>query len=270
MGLPMARRLLSGGWRLVVWARRQAAAQPLLDEGASWANDPAQLAHSCDRLVLMLRGSDDVRELVSAMLPAVRSGTTLIDMTTAAPAIAAPLAADLATRGVHWLDCPVTGGVAGARDGRLTLFAGGSEEVLEACRALLDRLGQRTVPCGGPGSGYRMKLVNQILMAGALLGLAEGASLARHYGLSADKVRAALDGGSGSSWMFNAYIERMIDREESVGFTLAMLHKDLQLAKDAAVDLGIDGHLLLRHALDAIARAMERHGPAAGIQTLAW
>lgn len=270
MGLPMAQRLCAAGWPLTVWARREQAARPVLELGATWAPDVGTLARSCTRVVTILRGTEDVREVHEALMGALAAGSLVVDMTTAAPAVAPPLADALRARGVAWIDSPVTGGVAGARKGTLTLFVGGDEQALEACRPLLQQLGRRLVPCGGPGSGYRMKLINQVVMAGALLGVAEGAAMARASGLAGSEVREALGDGTASGWMFNAYAERMTDGGGEVGFTLAMLRKDLRLAREAAADLGLHGSILLQHALSVVERACDRQGAQAGVQSIAW
>jgi len=270
MGRPMAERVLAAGWPLAVWARERASAQPLVDQGARWAPSLAELAQGRTHVLTMLRGTEDVRQVHQALLPHVAAGTHVIDMTTAAPGVAGPLASQLQERGANWLDCPVTGGIAGARAGTLTLFAGGAAAAQEGSRPLLERLGQRIVDCGGVGSGYRMKLINQTLMAGALLGLAEGAAMARAGGLGGAALRQALDGCTGSGWMFDAYAERMVDGGGAVGFTLAMLHKDIELALAAAQELGRAGTPVLSQALAVVRSACERHGPQAGVQALAW
>lgn len=269
MGRPMAERVLAAGWPFALWARSRAQAEPLIDQGATWATDLAELAQGRTHVVTMLRGSDDVRQVHDVLDEHLAPGTHVIDLTTAAPGVAPPLAGRLRARGVAWLDCPVTGGVAGARQGTLTLFAGGDAAALEGCRPLLMQLGQRVVACGGPGSGYRMKLINQTLMAGALLGLAEGAAMARAGGIAGRQMLQALDGGTGSGWMFKAYAERMVDGGGAVGFTLAMLRKDLELALEAAQELGRSGTLVLTQALAVVGAACERHGPQAGVQALA-
>ena len=270
MGQPMAARLLAAGWPLTVWARREEHARPLLEQGARWAPDLAELARHSTHVVTMLRSTDDVQQVWHALLPHLAAGTQAIDMTTAAPSVAAPLAQALQQRGAHWLDCPVTGGLAGARQGTLTLFAGGEEHALQGSQALLAQLSRRIVACGAAGSGYRTKLINQTMMAGALLGVAEGAALARAAGMQGDALRDALSGGTGSGWMFDAYVQRMVDGDGAVGFTLAMLRKDLELALLAAAELGRPGTLLLRHALATVEAACARHGAQAGVQALAW
>lgn len=270
MGQPMAARVLAAGWPLTVWARSEERARPLLELGAHWAPDLAWLAQRSTHVVTMLRSSDDVQQVWQGLLPHLIAGTLAIDMTTAAPGVAAPLAQALHQRGVHWLDCPVTGGLAGAREGTLILFAGGEDGVLQGSQALLAQLGRRIVACGPAGSGYRIKLINQTLMAGALLGLAEGAALARAGGMQGSGLRDALNGSTGSGWMFDAYAQRMVDGGGAAGFTLAMLRKDMELALQAAAELGRTGTLLLRHALAVVEAACERHGAQAGVQALSW
>jgi len=269
MGMPMAQRLVDAGYRLMLWARRREAAQPLLEQGALWAPDLASLGRQCRQVFTMLRSTEDVLEVHSALAPHLGSGSDLIDLTTAGPVAADRLAPLMAQHGLHWLDSPVTGGVRGARQGQLTLFVGGEEPVLERLKPLLAPLAGQISHCGPAGSGYRMKLINQVMMAGALTGVAQGAAMARAAGLDAERVHTALSHGSASGWMFSAYVRKMIAADPQVGFTLGMLRKDLKLAREEALALGINAQLL-DGLLERIEQACRQHGTQAGVQSLAW
>ncbi len=266
IGAPMARRVLDTGWPLHVWARRPESAQALLAGGARWAESPEALAHACDFVVTIVGGSDDVLDVQRRLLPHTRSGAVYIDMTTAAPGTAAEMSALAA--GADVLDCPVTGGVGGAQQGKLTAFVGGDAQALERARPLLATFAQRIVHCGASGAGYRMKLVNQTMMAGALFGLAQGAALARASGFENALVRGALGSGSASGLLFQSYLPRMLEGGGDVTFTLALLRKDLQLAHAAADACGLDVRLLDR-MLELARAASERFGDSAGVQCLA-
>ena len=268
MGLPMAQRVRAAGWSLSVWARRSDTTAPLRDAGAAVAATPEDLARGCACVVTMVGGPADVDALHAVLMPAATPGTLFIDMSTAAPATA-EAAQDRAARHGHTaLDAPVTGGVAGAQRGTLMAFVGGEATALERARPLLEVLCQRLVPCGAAGSGYRTKLVNQTLMAGALMGVADGLRLARAAGLEADFLRQALAGGTGASTILDAYLPRMLSGDGPVSFTLALLRKDLRLARDEAAALGLPAPLL-DAALAAVDGAIARHGAEAGLQVLA-
>jgi 3-hydroxyisobutyrate dehydrogenase-like beta-hydroxyacid dehydrogenase len=268
IGLPMAQRLLGAGHALHTWARRRDAAAPLLQAGATWHDDPATLAAACDSVFTCVGGPDDVAELQRRLMPRARAGTLFVDCSTAAPRTgqdAERLASDV---GVLALDAPVTGGVAGAQRGTLTTFIGGSAAAAARAQPLLATFCQRQVHAGGAGSGYRLKLVNQALMAGSLLAVADAAAWARAAGLDGAQLHDALAGGSGGSFIFNAYWPRMLASDGPASFSLGLLRKDLRLARAEAASLGTPTRLL-DAALAAVEAACTRHGPEAGVQRLA-
>lgn len=267
IGLPMARRVLAAGLPLRVWARDRGQASPLLAEGAQWSETPEALAGASSIVATIVRGSDDVRALYQRMLPAAQRGSLFVDMTTAAPECARDTTALAARAGIVALDAPVTGGVAGAKQGTLTAFVGGDAEALDRAQALLTAFCSRIVHCGGPGAGYRMKLVNQTIVAGVLVGLANGAALARAGGFDADTVRQALGTGTASGPLFDSYLTRMMPAGGTATFTLGMLRKDLTLARAEAEAAG-SGTNFLDHALATADAACARHGEHAGVQYL--
>lgn len=270
MGAPMAERVRAAGWPLVLWAREpgSAAAAALLERGAAWAPSASHLAQGCDIVCTIVTGPDDVSALHAALMPQARPGTLFIDLSTATPGTALAAARLAQAHGHQWLDAPVTGGVAGAQRGTLTCFVGGEAAALERARPLLSSFGQRLVACGEAGSGYRTKLVNQTMVAGVLMGLADGARIARAAGLDADALKPALGSGTAGSFLLESYLPRMISVEGPVTFTLSLLLKDLQLARSEARSLQIEAPLL-DAAIAAVTAARERHGPQAGVQALA-
>lgn len=268
IGAPMAQRVQAAGFALTVWARRAEHAQPLVATGAALARDPESLARECDIIATIVGGPDDVHELQRRLLPAARRGTLYIDMTTAAPDNAHSAQQLGAHGGVDTLDAPVTGGVAGAMRGALTSFVGGTPAALERARPLLAAYSARIVHAGPAGAGYRMKLVNQTIVAGTLLGLARGAALARAAGFDPATTKDALAGGSASGYLFDAYLPRMMTASGPVTFTLALLRKDVTLARAEAARAR-QPLRFFDDALAAIAAACARHGEHAGVQVLA-
>lgn len=268
MGAPMAERLLAAGHMLQVWARRPESLAALLAAGARRADTPEALARDCDVVATIVGDSADVAALHARMLPQARPGAVFLEMTTAAPATALRSGELAARRGATVLDCPVSGGVAGARQGLLAQFVGGERAALERCAPLLGVLSRDVVHCGAGGAGYRMKLVNQTMVAGTLLGLAEGARLARAAGFDAALVAQALGRGSASGLLFDSYLQRMLEPGGSVTFTLGLLRKDLRLARDEALAAGT-GTRLVDGALAALDEACRRHGEQQGVQWLA-
>jgi 3-hydroxyisobutyrate dehydrogenase-like beta-hydroxyacid dehydrogenase len=268
IGTPMATRVVSAGWPLAVWARRREAASLLLDAGAKWADSPDDLARRSDIVVTVVGGPADVQALHAQLMPAARPGTLFIDLSTAAPATARAAAVLAEQHGLASIEAPVTGGVAGAQRGTLSCFAGGDAAALERARPLLQAFAQRIVPCGPAGNGYRTKLVNQTLVAGVLMGLADGARLARAAGMDAAALPAALAGGTADGFLMGSYLPRMMGADGPVSFTLGLLLKDLQLARSEAGALGVAAPLL-DAALATVTRAVQQHGAEAGVQRLA-
>lgn len=267
MGLPMAQRLLQAGHPLYVWARNPEQTLSLRKQGARIATDLVELAQRSQTIVTILGDTSDVESVYQGMLPGMQPGTAFIDMTTAAPRLASALTQLVAEKQAQFMDAPVTGGVAGAVNGTLTHFVGGEADVLQRSSALLAQLGQRAVHCGPAGSGYRMKLVNQTIIAGTLLGLAEGMSLARGSHFDINLLTTALNKGTASGLLFNSYAERMMQGDGDVTFTLGLLRKDLRLA-EAEAELQQKPSLFLKFAVQCLNAACERYGAHAGVQTL--
>jgi 3-hydroxyisobutyrate dehydrogenase-like beta-hydroxyacid dehydrogenase len=270
IGAPMAERVRAAGWPLMLWARQpgSAAAAALVERGATRASTATELAQRCDIVCTIVTGPQDVSALQADLMPEARPGTLFIDLSTATPGTALAAARLAQAHGQQWLDAPVTGGVAGAVRGTLTCFVGGEAAVLERARSLLSCFAQRLVHGGGPGSGYRTKLINQTLVAGVLMGLADGARLARAAGIAAGELLPALGSGTAGSFLLESYLPRMMGGEGPVTFTLALLLKDLHLARGEAQALGVAAPLL-DAAIAAVAAAQQRHGPEAGVQALA-
>ena len=268
IGTPMATRVVAAGWPLAVWARRRETASLLLEAGAQWADSPDELARRSDIVVTVVGGPADVQALHAQLMPAARPDSLFIDLSTAAPTTAQAAAVLAEQHGLASMEAPVTGGVAGAQRGTLTSVAGGEPAAIERARPLLQAFAQRIVPCGPAGSGYRTKLVNQTLVAGVLMGLADGARLARAAGMDAAALPNALAGGTADGFLMGSYLPRMMAGGGPVSFTLGLLLKDLQLARSEAGALGIAAPLL-DAALATVARAVQQHGAEAGVQRLA-
>ncbi|NYT22384.1 NAD(P)-dependent oxidoreductase [Alcaligenaceae bacterium] len=267
MGLPMAQRILAAGHPLWVWARNPQQALDLKRQGARVATDLIELAQRARIVFTMLRDTADVDEVYAGMRIGMQPDTLFIDMTTAAPAVAQRVAALTAERSAGFLDAPVTGSVADAREGRLACFVGGDEHLLEACRPVLSQLADHVVHCGATSAGYRMKLVNQTVLAGIFLGLADGLALARRDAFPPSLVLEAVGSGPAAGALFHTYAGRMLQGSDDRSFTLGLLRKDLRLAQAEAVESGASS-TLLDLILERLTAAAERFGPHAGVHVL--
>jgi 3-hydroxyisobutyrate dehydrogenase/2-hydroxy-3-oxopropionate reductase len=165
---------------------------------------------------------------------ALEPGSLVIDCSTIAPATAEAMAKRLAERNVHYIDAPVTGGTEGAKAGTLTVLCGGDSMVLEQARPLLEVIGGSIHHFGPVGSGQQVKAVNQVLVAGSYAAVAEAIALGQHLQLPMEQVVAALVGGAAGSWALQHRSAAMLADQYPLGFKLALHHKDLKIALEAA------------------------------------
>lgn len=267
MGGTMARRLLSAGFPLWVWARNPEQALEFKRRGAQVATDLIELAQRSHIVITMLRDTSDVDEVYRAMRAGMQPNTLFIDMTTAAPAMAQRCLETATEVSAGFIDAPVTGSVADAAEGALTCFTGGGDSWLQTGLPVLRTLSSQIVHCGDIGSGYRMKLVNQTVLAGIFLGLADGLALARHDAFPPATVLEAIGSGPASGKLFQTYAERMLCGSDNQSFTLGQLRKDVRLARDEATrnKLPTDMLDLLLQRIDT---ASARFGPQAGVHML--
>jgi 3-hydroxyisobutyrate dehydrogenase len=241
IGSSMAARLVSAGHRVRVWNRSptRLAQAPA---GATVASTPADCCRGA--AVALLSVSDDAASLEVALGPdgiiaGVEPGAAVVDTSTTAPATAVRLAAAFAGVGAGFVDAPVTGGAEAARDGQLTLLCGGTEAAFEQVRPVLEHVGRRILHMGPSGAGQLTKAVNQVMLAGSLLGVAEGIALARAAGLDVPRVIDALREGAASSWVLSNRATFMAARDFPPAGRLALHLKDLKIAREAARDTGV-------------------------------
>src|SRR6266699_2990632 len=177
MGSRMAANLQKRGHSLVVFNRTREKAEPLVAEGATWADSPAALALQAEVIFTMLAHPDAVEEAalgVDGFLRYPQPGQMWIDCSTVNPSFSRQMAAVVKGRGVGFLDAPVTGSKGQAELGKLTFWVGGETSDLEACRPLLECMGNRIIHCGGQGMGTSLKMVMNQLLGTAMAAFAEG------------------------------------------------------------------------------------------------
>jgi 3-hydroxyisobutyrate dehydrogenase-like beta-hydroxyacid dehydrogenase len=248
IGRGMAGRVATSGFELVLWNRTAITAQRVAlrlvpedgNERALTAASPAQAAAAADLILLSLSDDDAVRSVLTSpdMLAALRPGTVVVDTSTVAPQTSQELAGQLASGGVTYVDAPVTGGAEKARDGTLTLLCGGPEAALAHAWPVLDLVAARVERFGEVGSGQLVKAVNQIILAGALAGVAEGIGLAEAANLDAGAVVAALTDGAATSWVLRERAPLMVTRDLAARGRIALHLKDLGIALQAASAVG--------------------------------
>lgn len=231
MGYAMAGHLARAGHQMTVYNRRPAkAVQWVAEYGGQMATTPYEAAQNADIVLLCVSNDDAVREVSTGpdgVLQAMRPGRYLVDHTTTSRDMAQGLAQACASRAVHFLDAPVSGGQTGAQQGRLTIMVGGEEDALAAVKVVLASYAMTIERMGPHGYGQLSKMVNQLLIAGVVQGLAEGVCFAREAGLDMARLVAVLKGGAAQSWQLEHRAETMARDEFDFGFAVDWMRKDL-------------------------------------------
>ena len=240
LGEPMAHNLARAGLLRGVWNRTAARASAFAaTTGVTAFADPAALAAACDLVFICVSADEDVLSVVGQLAGHLRPGAIVIDCSTVSAATARRAARQLAADGAGFLDCPVSGGVEGARNATLAIMCGGDEATFERARPALKKLGRTVVLIGPSGFGQSTKATNQILCAGAIQAVGEAIAFARAEGLPLDKVIAILGQGAGSSWYFVHRAPFMARGEFPAGFRVRLHDKDLKICREMAGRHGV-------------------------------
>jgi len=240
MGLPMARNLAKAGLLHGVWNRSSHKAAALASElGCRASSNLPELARECDALVICVSADADVLEIIAAIAADVRPGTLVIDCSTVSAATARSAAAQLAAATVDFLDCPVSGGVEGARQGTLAIMCGGERVAFEKAQPILTAMGRTIEHFGDHGAGQSTKATNQIMCAGIIRAVGEAMAFARAQQLPLERVVQTLGQGAGSSWYFVNRAPNMIKGSFPAGFRVHLHAKDLRICRDMAAASGV-------------------------------
>jgi 3-hydroxyisobutyrate dehydrogenase len=242
MGAAMAANLLRAGAQLTVWNRTPGKASPLVEMGAVEAASPREVADRADITVICVSDTPDVQALlfgVDGIAGGARTGSLVIDCSTISPEATRDFGRRLAEGGVALVDAPVSGGSEGARLGTLTIFVGGGESNVARARPVLAAMGKTITHLGPLGNGQAAKAVNQVIISGTYLGVAEGIVLGIQAGLDPRQLVEALSGGAAESWVLANRSASMIVDEYPLGFRLALHRKDLGIALEMANETGV-------------------------------
>lgn len=243
MGAAMAGHLARSGHPLTVWNRTPGRAAELVAQGATEASTPAAVAATSDAILVCVSDTPDVESILfgpDGVSDGARAGSLVIDCSTIAPGATRDMAARLAARGVEFADAPVSGGSEGAQKATLTIFVGAAPAVFERARPILEVIGKTITHVGPVGSGQAVKAVNQVILAGAYLGVAEGIVLAIKAGLDVEQVVGALSGGAAQSWVLANRSGRMLANDYPLGFKVELHLKDLGIALGLATESGME------------------------------
>lgn len=240
MGIPMAKNLHKAGLLTAVWNRTTAKATALAGElGCVAPASLGEFAQSLDVVVVCVSADADVRAVIEGVAPGLAAGALVIDCSTVSADTARWAQDLLSSRGVAFLDAPVSGGVEGAQKGTLAIMTGGEPAAFEKARPVLQAMGKTIEHFGPAGSGQATKATNQIMVAGIIRAVAEAMAFAGAHGLPLEKVVSTLGAGAGSSWYFVNRAPNMVRGAYPAGFRVKLHAKDLGICRDMAARFGV-------------------------------
>jgi len=233
MGFPMAGHLATAGHRVTVYNRTPSkAAQWVAKHGGRSAPSAAQAAEGAEMVMMCVGNDDDVRAVASDALRGMTSDAILVDHTTASAEVAREMHRAAAEKRVAFLDAPVSGGQAGAENGKLTIMVGGDADPFARAQPLLAHYGRAVTLMGGPGAGQLTKMVNQICIAGLVQALSEGINFAQKAGLDPLLVLDVIGKGAAQSWQMDNRGKTMVEDRFDFGFAVDWMRKDLAICLD--------------------------------------
>jgi len=260
MGVAMAGHLKRVGLLVGVSNRSMAKAQTFAAEHGVGAFSVAELAKRCNLVVLCVTADADVLEVAREIAAHAAPGTVVIDHSTVSSETAKAAERLMTEARGAFLDAPVSGGVEGAKNGKLSIMVGGAADVLARVRPALDAYGARISHMGPTGAGQNTKAVNQVLVAGIAQATCEGLALGAALGLDPAALLPTLMGGAANSWFLEKRGATMLRNEFSVGFKLALLHKDLKIVEGLAKAAGTDRSVIEKSLADYAELMAQGHG----------
>ncbi|QUH26464.1 2-hydroxy-3-oxopropionate reductase [Serpentinicella alkaliphila] len=241
MGKPMAKNLIKGGYSLVVLNRNKAV-EELKALGAETATTSAELASKCDVIITMLPNSPEVKEVVlgeEGVIEGAKFGSVVIDMSSIAPLSSREIYAELAKKGVEFLDAPVSGGEPKAIEGTLAVMVGGKKEIFDKYYDIMKTMATSVVYVGESGAGNIAKLCNQIVVAINISAVSEALVFAKKSGVDPQLVYRAIRGGLAGSTVMDAKAPMIMDRNFKPGFRTNLHIKDLNNVIETSHEVGV-------------------------------
>jgi 3-hydroxyisobutyrate dehydrogenase len=259
MGGPMAGWLATKGHDVTVWNRTEAKSHVWAGENQGSVTARIALGVAQADIVMACVGDDpDALAVGKVAIEAMQAGSVYVDHTTTSAHVARTLSALALTKGVGWLDAPVSGGQAGAVNGRLTAMCGGTQADFDRAKPVLEAFCANIVRIGEAGSGQSAKMVNQIAIAGVVQGLAEAVAFSKAEGLDTDAVLAAISKGAAGSWQMDNRWPTMIAGKFDFGFAVDWMRKDLRIVLEAAAANGTD--LTMTQLVDGFYAQIQQDG----------
>lgn len=244
MGSGIINNLLNANYDVSVYTRTKSKAEPLLNSGAKWFQNPKELTENVDIVFTMVGFPQDVKDVyldeTSGIFAGLKAGQIIVDMTTSTPTLAKELGEKAQKINVDCIDAPVSGGDVGARDGKLTIMVGGSKKAYDELIPIFKIIGQSYHYFGSFGAGQNTKMANQIMITGTMTGLTEMLVYAKKAGLDLEDVLTTLEGGGADNWSMENYVPRILKGDYKPGFFSKHFLKDLRIALDESEKMGLD------------------------------
>jgi 3-hydroxyisobutyrate dehydrogenase len=266
MGRSMCLHLVEAGYTAFVYNRTKAKAQDLLSAGATWCNNPLEVARNSDCIFTIVGYPADVEEVVlgdQGVLAGAKAGSILVEMTTSEPTLAKRIYEEAKRKSVAVLDAPVSGGDVGARSGKLAVMVGGDRKVFDQVMPLFKLVGENIAYMGPAGAGQHTKMCNQIHIATTMIGVVECLLYAYKAGVDLEEMIAVVGSGAAASWSLNNYGPRIAKGNFDPGFFVKHFVKDMDIALKEArrMKLSLPG-LALAHQfyVSAMAIGLENMG----------
>ncbi len=275
MGYPMAGHLANKGYEVTVYNRTESKTDKWLKEYKGIkALSPKEAAKSSSIVFACVGNDDDIKEVCvgdNGAFQSMDNKSIFVDHTTASANIARDLYGKAKEIGISFLDAPVSGGEAGAINGKLTVMVGGDIETFELAKSYISSFSQAVTLMGKAGAGQLTKMVNQICIAGLLQGLSEGVKFGMLSGLDIKKVVEVISKGAAGSWQMENRAETMSKDEFNFGFAIELMHKDLQICIEEAKKNGANlpvTHIIDGYYLDLINKGFNRFDTSSLIKLL--
>ena len=235
MGAGMALNFHKANVLHAIWNRTRSKADAIAAEtAAAIMGSPAQMAQQCDLIVTCVSRDDDVLEMVQAIAEQVKKDVIVVDTSTVSSQTALQAAEILKNKGAHFLDCPVSGGVEGARKGTLAMMVGGEQAILDKARGTLAAITGNIAYIGPTGCGQACKAVNQLMVAGINQAVTEALAFGKSMDLNMDKVVDIVSTGAAANWFLEHRGKTMLAGTYTPGFKVNLHHKDLTICQKMA------------------------------------
>lgn len=250
MGQSMAQHLIKAGHQLHIYSRTQSKAQNLIAAGATWHDSPAQAVKDCDRIFTMVGFPKDVEQVYlghDGIVANAKPGAILVDMTTTKPSLAEQIYTAARTKAVQFVDAPVSGGDVGAKNAALSIMVGGDNDAVAQVLPLFEIMGNNIIHQGKAGAGQHTKMVNQITIAGTMVGVCEALLYGKRAGLRLEDVLKSIGSGAAGCWTLDNLAPRVLNGNFDPGFFIDHFIKDMEIALEEAarMDLSLPGLALV-------------------------